>query len=113
MNDLMATVVAEVKSHWVDFTIYQITGFFEGEIKGVYDKPCYGDDFKDCLTDVPVFIHGAVKWDGCSNWDFDFNDDVLWHQCDRDGLLSIGKILVECWDITARLLPTFDAEIAT
>jgi hypothetical protein len=82
---------------------------------GAFDVPCWpikgamgsGDTTND-VTAAEVFLHGEVKWDGCSNWHFDEQERVMLHGCSRDDLTKIGAIMAACWDWTAELCPKWD-----
>ncbi len=113
--DLMFTVVAKPSDYRVDYTIYDIMGF---EGLNSFDRPLwqkrgasYGPTFVMTLEEAEVYIHGEVKWDGCSNWHFDEQDRVMLHGCRREDILRFGKILAECWDWTAVLCPSWDDDI--
>lgn len=117
--DLRFTVVAVPHSHWVEYTIYDIEGFGEGDTKGVYDRPLWhkaGDPCSpspvDTLGESEPYLHGDVKWDGCSNWHFDQQDRVMLHGCSRGGVHRFGEVMARCWDWTAELCPNWDETIA-
>jgi hypothetical protein len=57
------------------------------------------------------FLHGGIKWDGCSNWDF-HTDQCLAHFCGRKNATSIGRLIDRMYDITKEKLPTYDAALA-
>jgi hypothetical protein len=105
-TDLGFSAVAAVHSYHVDFAVYAIAGT---EVDGT---PVYGPSFEKSLDGAEVYLHGFVKWDGCSNWHFDAQDECMLHGCGRRDLTNIGGIMAACWDWTAELLPTFDREVA-
>lgn len=87
-EDLWFYVKATPGEHRVHYEIYDIEGIGDG-------------DTDHLLSEEPL-ITGHVKWDGCSDWDF-HTDHVLWHECDREGLVRIGAVLARCWDLTETL----------
>lgn len=114
-RDINFTVVAKVESHHVEFTVYEINGFGINKSTGEFDVPLWRKKDADCnaetvdtLYESEPYLHGSVKWDGCSNWYFDEQDRVMLHACDRENLLAIGEIMARCWDWTKELLPNFD-----
>lgn len=57
----------------------------------------------------PWVAKGSVKWDGCSNWQFNTHECML-HACDRKRLEALGDILAKCWDATKDVIPETWAE---
>ena len=86
-NLLQFTVVATVEDICVNFKIYRSLDW-ENKDKGII---------------YPV-ISGHVKYDGCSNWTLASKDGMMWHSCDKKGLLAIGEILGECYEWTKELI---------
>lgn len=68
----------EVKSHSIHYNIYTL--------------------------DDSYLVYGRVKWDGCSNWNF----DKYYHGCTSQDLLDLGRVLEKCWQLTAENLNTWD-----
>ena len=109
LRELDFTVVAQVHEHWVDYTIYGIEGCQD-------NAPCwhkagsmhYPDDVSR-LEEAEPYLHGTVKWDGCSNWHFDEQDRVMLHGCSKAQVQRFGDVLAYCWEWTRELLPNFDA----
>jgi hypothetical protein len=115
-KDLNFSVVAEIHRHRVDFAIYDISGYAVGETVGVYDVPEYPSVGQVSsmhttanLEDAEVYLHGEVKWDGCSNWHFDEQDRVMLHGCSKADIQRFGDVMALCWDWTAELCPSWDA----
>lgn len=102
LKDLGYLVVPTVTEWLVAFKVYEACLCGDGSL--VYPD---NGDFLDSVEAAPLFLHGEVKWDGCSNWHFDEQDRVMLHQCSRGGLEGIGKLLVTCWDMAKELMPNF------
>lgn len=107
--DIGFYVVATPEEYHVEYKIYTVAG---REFDGTdYTIPVFRNE-----TTTPehaeVFAHGFVKWDGCSNWDFDACQCLMIHACSRKNLTNIGEVLARCWDWTAELLPTWDKDVA-
>jgi len=112
MKDLDFTIMATVKDYCVEFNVYDIVGYGEGAVKGVFDVPLFAHDYTgvEDIAAADRFLHGRVKWDGCSDWHFDEQDKCMLHACDRKGLQRLGEVAARCWDWTAELLPNWDGD---
>ena len=102
-DDLKFSVQAFPDTHSVEFNIYD---HLSKQSDGLFTLGyLYGDCMhnSDTMNTAPIYAHGEVKWDGCSNWYFDEQDRVMIHACDKDDLLRLGKILAECYDWTSQL----------
>lgn len=99
-RDLEFSVIARKSSYYVDFNIYEISGFSED------GAPLYNNEpimFSKNIEDAAIFANGSVRWDGCSNWSIG-EEGVMVHSCDKEHLLNIGKVLAACWDWASELL---------
>lgn len=110
-RDLWYTVEATVGEYSVGFHIFKIEAY-EGltqDDSPLYDKKEqeFSGDHTSDITEAEVFCHGNVKWDGCSNWYFDSQDDCYLHGCEREHLVNIGLILAACWDMAKELCPNW------
>lgn len=112
--ELNFTVVADVYEYHVDFTIYDIAAWVQSTKVGEFDTPewpergtAFGGQTVAELEKAEVYLHGSVKWDGCSNWHFDEQDRAMLHGCHRKDLTRYGEILAACWDWTAETLPSW------
>lgn len=100
--DLRFTIIAEPDTHCVDYKIYDIVSS---------DPICWqakdsnGFELVDSLDAAEVYLHGGVKWDGCSNWHFDEQDRVMLHGCSRSDVQRFGNVMALCWEWTAELCP--------
>lgn len=106
-KDLDFTVVATPHSHQVEYSIYDIEGYTSIDNMPLWHKAgasSYPDPVES-LSEAEVYIHGSVKWDGCSNWSIDENERCMIHGCSRRDIQRIGDIMALCWDWTAQLIP--------
>ncbi len=63
--------------------------------------------------DLPAFIAGSVKWDGCSDIEFPEyeKESCALHNCSRFGLTSMGVLLGRIWDQCIVLCPNSDTGV--
>ncbi len=113
-EDLNFTIVAKPDTHHVDYAIYQIAGIDVTVVNGKLQNGEVSYESKDNNNEhtysteaARVFLHGSVKWDGCSNWHFDEQDECMIHGCSRSDLSRIGKVMALCWDLTEQLCPNW------
>ena len=105
--DLEFTVIAVPHEYYVEYTIYDHeTLSIDGcdpsfHRAGSHSHP----DPVDTVEEAEPYLHGQVKWDGCSNWYFDEQDRVMLHGCSRENVQRFGDIMAACWDWTQELIP--------
>ncbi len=102
--DFLATVT--VYDYYVEFVLYDIVSR-NGNVPLLRRS---GTNYEE--TEKPeeadVYLHGSVKWDGCSNWHFDEQDRVMLHGCSRGCIKRFGDAMAACWDMASVLCPNFD-----
>jgi hypothetical protein len=97
---------------YVHFQVYKIAA---GEIAGVQAR-AYGDNFDEpspawnCEA-TSRYAHGSVKWDGCSNWHFDVQDDCMIHFCGKSDAASIGTMMGRVYEACAEIMKPDDMEM--
>ena len=64
-------------------------------------------DYTEDLAKAAVFLHGSVKWDGCSNWHFDGQDACMIHFCCVEHGQALGKLFEALYAMAAELIPTW------
>lgn len=97
-----ARVVA-VRDGGVDFEIYELFEASDGLLWQKKGSKLYLDPVKS-LEEAEVFIHGTVRFDGCSNWSL---PEAYVHFCSRQELLNLGVVLARCWEWTRDHLSTW------
>lgn len=100
------SIVAEPSEYFVEYTIYQHEGYEKNGTPLFHrkDADSYPDPIEDYRNAEPMF-KGSVKWDGCSNWDFSFQEMNMFHGCSKTDLINLGLILGEAWSMTKNLIP--------
>jgi hypothetical protein len=115
-NALDFTVVAsQINDVVVSFDVYEIVARGESAAKGVYDVVNWRskEDYQDTTTDITKarrYLHGDIKWDGCSNWYFDEQDHVMLHFCSLKQIEAVSGVMKECWDIAAGLIANWEGD---
>lgn len=86
-----------VEQYYADVKVWNIAGITtDGEL-------LFGEEFKPERPEYPN-IDGSIKWDGCSNWDFN-TDECMMHFCGKGGVEEFGKLLIKLYDMTAVAMP--------
>lgn len=67
--------------HYMDFKIYVIVGYGKSAKTDEFCIPLYGDNLSVKRDDNDTFLEGGIKWDSCSNWDFQTHESLM-HCCD-------------------------------
>lgn len=90
------------------FEVYQIQGVCEdGQVlwikKGAVSLP----DPVESIDDAEIFLHGSIKWDGCSNWHFDEQDRIMIHGCSVDDMTNVGVLFERMCAIAKNTIPSW------
>lgn len=103
------TVVVKIYDYFFEFFIYDIEGWNEIDKDGNVSGPLWhkagstcSPDLVETLEESEVYLHGSVKWDGCSNWHFDEQNRVMLHGCCRQDIQRYGDVMGWCWDFTSK-----------
>jgi len=106
VEKLNFTIIAKPEDYKVNYTIYDNEGIdLNGNVLFHRKNASCHPDIVENIEDAEIFIHGEVKWDGCSNWHFDEQDRVMIHGCCKEDVERLGLILGICWDMTKDLCP--------
>ena len=108
---LNCTIRVSPHSHYVEYEVFMWDGVnadgtpvFHKKGSADYPDPVY------TLAESEVYLHGSVKWDGCSNWEFDEQTrGNMLYGGNKQELINIGLILAHCWTLTAKHCPAFSA----
>ena len=65
----------------------------------VYEVVTWGSAF------TRPWLHGSIKWDGCSNWHFDAQDDLMIHFCGPSDTAKLSKLFERLYQMAAEIMP--------
>ena len=89
----------EKYDHFIEFEAFEIVGigkdFYLYELKA---GGCTIPSTKD-VDEAQPYLHGEIKWDGCSNWYFDIQDEVMLHFCDIEDFENINELFRRMYKI--------------
>ena len=108
-TDIGYAVVAEVKDDdvHVDFKVYEIYGevFNMGEKVGILNYHGNNGEFTPDIDKAKLYLHGTIKWDGCSDWWFDEQERrVMLHFCGRRDMRTLGLLFDMMYEMMPDLL---------
>lgn len=69
---------------WINFEVFRVVGVDGDGTRQVYehkDWKCSGDETED-IDDAHPYVHGTLKWDGCSHVNFGRGGYI--HGCNAD-----------------------------
>lgn len=129
-RDIGYYCVAEVHEHWMDVKVYEFYLYrhfgeqeWDGESPVAIGQapPGYAFDRDDssckpnpvkATAEAQVFLSGSIKWDGCSNLQFDEQDNVCLHFCGKKAAMNVGVLLGRLYELAEKHMPAFDSSIA-
>lgn len=98
-DDRFTIIASLVNEAVIGFCLYEINS-----IDVQKGERYYGSNFVTDYNLITPYVHGHIKWDGCSNWHFDAQDRCMLHFCSLADIQSVGNALTECWDIAKQQL---------
>lgn len=106
-HDISFAVEMTKQEAWVELKVYEISGWIEGDTnKPIYpEKDSNGSEQVETLDAAAVYLSGSIKWDGCSNLNFDEQDRVMLHFCSKTSATNIGVLLGRLYELAAELMP--------
>lgn len=110
-NDINFSVSFEADDYNCDFKVYEIIGWNDDKKHIPYfnrENYTSSPDPVENITDAQIFLHGHIKWDGCSNWYFDEQDNIMLHFCYKEQGENIGKLFSQLYDIASKNILNWD-----
>ena len=94
-----------------EFVVYECIGTGEDgkPVLRAADGGCC--DPCDTIEKARRYMHGAVKWDGCINWDMD-SDGCMKHNCGMADAMSIADIFKDIYLTAAEHCEKWDGVCA-
>ena len=98
-DDLELHVVATPYEYYVDFEVYRLTLYDDGEGSPLKFKTFKGTPTSD-INRAEALFTCCIKWEGCSNVNFGYI-----HSCTREELTAFGELFNRLFDLTLSLCP--------
>jgi hypothetical protein len=111
-EDIGYFATAEPHSHWCDFVIHVLLWIDDGNPIANKKDATSSPDPAASIEDSQIFLHGSIKWDGCSNWQFDEQERVMLHFCGRKNATNLGILMDRLYDWASEVIPHWDAKCA-
>lgn len=91
----------------IEFSVYEVVGLTATAETPIYKRAgaVSSMDMVEDVADAQRFLHGNVRWDGCSNWSFDEHDKVMMHFCGVRDAEDIGRLFSALYSIARELMP--------
>lgn len=87
----------------VDFKVYPVRGESE-DGERIYECGDDGSGFTRHVELANDYLHGFVKWDGCSNWYFDEQDTCMLHFCGVNMVQDLMSVMCHCYEVAEDVL---------
>ncbi len=88
----------------VDFEAYEIHHIKDSAF--VFEMPGRPNEFTKEFHNAQRYLHGDVKWDGCSNWHFDIQDGCMIHFCSVEETQEISRLFEKMYEIAKEVTGT-------
>jgi hypothetical protein len=103
LEDIQFHVRIKMKGeHWMDYEVHDIADEdSEGQKLFAFENEHGTDDLTPDIEKAIIFMHGAIKWDGCSH----NNLQEYIHGCARKDMTRIGTLFEKLFDIACEKMP--------
>jgi hypothetical protein len=102
-GEAVFTIACKPFEHYCEFEVFEI---LSSEPTTLWNLPSGSrPDPTDDLSKAERFLHGSIKWDGCSNWHFDIQDGCMIHFCSAQDAAAIGVLFNELYEMADELIP--------
>jgi len=87
-------------------------GIYKNTIKRVYerDNADHGMDVVTDLEEAQIFLSGNIRFDGCSNMQFNEQENCMLHFCGRKMATDVRVLMGELYDIAIDYIPSTDKD---
>jgi len=102
-NDIGYTIQAEYKEHVINFIVYRnmTYGLSEDEPVSWLKKGGGWQEETSIIEEAEDYVHGFIKWDGCSNWEYSKDTDIMIHFCGSNEAEFAAKVIPLCYKIAS------------
>jgi hypothetical protein len=104
-NDIGYTIKADYKEYHIDFYVYRnmTYGLDADENDSVVwlKKNGTWQEETSNIEEAETYVHGFIKWDGCSNWEYNKDSDIMIHFCGSNEAEFAAKVIPLCYKIAS------------
>lgn len=86
------------------FKVVEIGGW-DGDGNFFFDNADWGKPDTSDPEEAEVYLEGAIKWDGCSNWSFAGETQV--HICGPEGVNRLKQLFDQMYVIAQERMPGY------
>lgn len=99
----------EPGDHVMEFKAYEVVEATDA--KGAKSILYAGkeDDYVNTLDEAQIYLSGSVKWDGCSNLNFDAQESCMLHFCSLAGVQEMAAMIAKVYEIAKENIKRWDA----
>lgn len=107
-DDLGYSATIEPGQYSAEFKVYIISGWSTKE-----SIRYYGDIHQDKrdIESAPVYMSGHIKWDGCSNVQFDEQEKCMLHFCGRKDAMKVGELFNRLYEEASKNIERVDLKL--
>lgn len=111
-----AATATEINEYVCRFDLYEVFSWkrVDGEHIGTplfkpkgNRPPC--ENTSD-ISEAVSYVTGYIKWDGCSDWTFNQEENFCFHFCGQEEIKSLALAMEECWLWAGELIEKWDAD---
>lgn len=114
-DDLGYSAQIETFKHYMYFRIAAITAtdifhLKTGEKCHRSWRDAQEEEVYDITKSTP-YMSGHIKWDGCSNIQFDEQNNAMLHFCGKTDATNIGVLIARLYDLASKSIPNADKDL--
>ena len=88
-----------------DFKVYSIYGIDSAGFV-IFEHPEKCSHPVDTIQEARLFMHGEIKWDGCTNFHFDEQDKLMIHMCGRKDMADLATLFDRLYAMADEVMPS-------
>lgn len=100
---LIHAAIGEQNACYVDFRVWVIIGGTGPDGSRLFE-PAEGHGWIEDRSKAQVYMHGSVKWDGCSDVHYDEQDSCMLHFCGIECVEAITTLMRGVYALAAELM---------
>jgi hypothetical protein len=106
-------VITNESRTYCAFDVFKIIGKADSGKCYYYERKgaTSSGDWVDTIEEAGKFLHCSIKWDGCSDWHFDEQDDCMIHFCGKNHMKEMHKLMDMLYDLAEELMADYGLKV--